>query len=202
VRFSIVLSSAALLASACATGSKSGAEPPVAEVKATGAPGEAIATRTQTLSVTVKAVDAATRSLTVQTPDGETDTFKVGPEVKRFGEIAPGDVIAAEVTQGLLLEFQPPGTESVPPQAVAIGGAAGAGLPPGAAAAAGVQATVTVVAIDPKSRVVTLQGPEGNKRSVKAGPKIQLERLQVGDRLLATYVESIAIAVEKGGSKL
>jgi hypothetical protein len=201
MRLSSLFPCAALLVVACAT-SKPAGDAPVAEVKGTGVPGEAIATRTQSLTATITAVDPATRSLTVQGADGAVETFKVGPEVKRFGELAPGDVIAMEVKQGLLLEYQPPGSESVAPQGAAAGALAGANAAPGAAAAAGVQATVTVVAIDAKSRVVTLQGPEGNRRSVKAGSNIALEKLKVGDRLLATYVESLAIAVEKGGTKL
>jgi hypothetical protein len=32
---------------------------------------------------------------------------------------------------------------------------------------------------------------------VKAGPMIQLEKLKVGDRLLATYVENVAIKLKK-----
>jgi hypothetical protein len=32
---------------------------------------------------------------------------------------------------------------------------------------------------------------------VKAGPGIQVEKLKVGDRLLATYVENVALKLEK-----
>ena len=110
MRIPILLASAALLVTACAT-AKSGAD--LVEVKSTGVPGEALATRTQTLSVTVTAVDAAKRTLTVQSKEGDTETFVVSPEVKRFGEIAPGDVLTVELAEGLLLEYQPAGTESV-----------------------------------------------------------------------------------------
>ena len=59
------------------------------------------------------------------------------------------------------------------------------------------RSTVTVVKIDVAKRLVTLQGPGGNVYKVKAGPKIQLEKLKVGDKLLATYVEAVAITLEK-----
>ena len=36
---------------------------------------------------------------------------------------------------------------------------------------------------------------------MKAGPKVQLEKLKVGDRLLATYVEAVAIKLEKAKKK-
>ncbi len=72
---------------------------------------------------------------------------------------------------------------------------------PGGVAAAGVRATVTVTAIDTKNRVVVFQGPGGNVYQVKAGPKIQLEKLKVGDKLLATYVEAVAVTLEKPAAK-
>ncbi len=186
--------SAAVLFTACAT---SKTEAPPVEVKATGVPGEAMATSTRKMTVTVKAIDHATRKVTIQAKDGETETFTVDPAVKRLGEIAAGDQVTVEVTEGLLLQYQPAGTEAVAPQAVVTGAVADASTAPGGAVAGGVQATVTVVAIDARGRIVTFQDPDGNKYKVKAGPKIALEKLQVGDRLLATYVATVAIAVDK-----
>lgn len=171
------------------------------EMKATGTPGKAAATRTAQVTATIKAIDVAARSLTLQSPSGETETFKVGPQVQRFAEFAVGDVIVVDYEQGLALEFQPAGSETVAPTAVAAGGRAGKDQAPGAAAAAGVQATVKVTAVDVAQRLVTFQGPGGNVYQVKAGPKVQIEKLKVGDRLLATYVESVAVKLEKPKKK-
>jgi hypothetical protein len=171
------------------------------EMTPTGTPGKAAASRTARVTATIKAIDVAGRSLTLQNKAGETETLKVGPEVQRFNEFAVGDVIVADYEQGLALEFQPAGTETVPPTAVAAGGRAGKDQAPGAAAAAGVQATVSVTAIDVAKRLVTFQGPGGNSYQVKAGPKVQIEKLKVGDRLLATYVEAVAIKLEKPKKK-
>jgi hypothetical protein len=63
--------------------------------------------------------------------------------------------------------------------------------------AAGIQATVTVTAIDAPKRLVVFQGPQGGVYQVKAGPKVQLEKLKVGDKLLATYAEAVALKLEK-----
>jgi hypothetical protein len=167
------------------------------EMKASGTPGKATAKRTAQVTATIKAIDVAGRTVTLQSKAGETQTFKVGPEVKRFAEFAVGDVIVIDYEQGLALEFQPAGSETVPPTAVATGGRAGKDEAPGAAAAAGVQATVTVTAIDGAKRLVSFQGPGGNVYQVKAGPKVKLEKLKVGDRLLATYIEAVAIKLER-----
>jgi hypothetical protein len=167
------------------------------EVKATGTPGQATAVRTIRITATIKALDVAGRTVTLQTKEGETKTFKVGPGIKRLDEFAVGDVIVIDYQQGLALEFQPAGTATVPATAGAVAGRNTADQAPGGAAAAGVQATVTVTAIDTAKRLVSFQGPGGNIYQVKAGPKIKLEKLKVGDRLLATYVESVAIQLEK-----
>jgi hypothetical protein len=45
------------------------------------------------------------------------------------------------------------------------------------------------------------QGPRGEYHQVKAGPKVQLEKLKVGDKLLATYVQAVAVALEKPAAK-
>ena len=165
------------------------------EVKKVGK-GMAGASRVQKLTATVKAVDAANREVTLESK-GKTETIKAGPAVKRFDEIAVGDTVVVQFEQGLLLEYQPPGAEDVAPTAVAAGGRAGADQAPGGAAAAGIQSTVTVTAIDLPNRMVVFQGPQGNLYQVKAGPKVHIEKLKVGDKLLATYAEAVAISLEK-----
>lgn len=166
------------------------------EMRNTGTPGKAEAKRTVQATLLVKAVDAAKRTLTLQAPDGATRTVTVGPEVKRLAEIAPGDSVRVEFTEGLELALQPDGSPTVAPEAVAAADRAPKSEAPGAAAAAGIRATVTVTSISLKDRVVIFQGPEGNQYDVKAGPNIQLEKLRVGDRLLATYIQAVALQVE------
>ncbi len=215
MRYLIAVSSAALLLStsasaqtapapakaAPAAAAPKAAAPAAVEVKATGTPGQASAKRIQKASATVKSVDKAARTITLQGKGNETETLKVGPEVKRFDEIAAGDTIEVEYEQGLFLEFQPAGSAVVPPQTAVAGGRASADQAPGGGVAAGVQATVTVTAIDLPNRMVVLQGPAGNLYQVKAGPKIKLEKLKVGDHLLATYVEAVAVKLEKAAKK-
>ena len=177
------------------------ASPAPVEVDNAGTPGKATAKRTAQATATITAIDAAARTVTLKAKSGETQTFKVGPDVKRFDEFAVGDVIKIEYEQGLALEFQPAGSENVPVTAIATGGRAEKDQAPGAAVAAGVRGTVTVTKIDSAKRLVSFEGPGGNVYQVKAGPKVQLEKLKVGDKLLATYVEAVAIKLEKAKKK-
>ena len=51
--------------------------------------------------------------------------------------------------------------------------------------------TVTVTKIDMKTRIVTLTGPEGRSYKVKAGKEVAIEKLKVGDKVLAEYQETV-----------
>jgi len=169
----------------------------VPEMKNTGTPGKAEATRLIKITATVVSVDKAARTLTLKHKDGQLETLTAGPQVKRFDEVAAGDTLVVEYEEGLALEFQAPGTAPVAPEAVAASARAEKDQAPGGVVAAGVRATVNVTAIDLKNRMVVFQGPGGKFHQVKAGPKVQLEKLKVGDKLLATYVQAVAVSLEK-----
>ncbi len=62
--------------------------------------------------------------------------------------------------------------------------------------------TATITAIDKTTRDVTLKGPQGNETTVTAGPKIRnFDKLNVGDRVQAQYVEAFALQLVKGGGQ-
>jgi hypothetical protein len=178
----------------------SASNPPF-EMNNTGVPGQARAVRAMKASATVAAVDQANRTLTLKNKEGKTETFKVGPDVKRLGEVAVGDTIAITYEEGLELDLQSAGDPSVAPEAVAVGDRAAKDQAPGGVVAAGVRATVVVTAIDQANRMVVFQGPQGQYHQVKAGPSVKLEKLKVGDRLLATYVQAVAVELEKPAKK-
>ena len=171
------------------------------EMKASGTPGKVAATRTMRVTATVYSVDVNSRILTLQHDMGGIETLKVGDAVQGLEKFAPGDTVVVDLDQGLVLEFQPAGSEFVPPTAVAAGASSDKGPSTVASAGQTVQSTVTVTSVNRAKRLVTLQTPGGKVYKVKAGPKIQLDKLEVGDRLLATYVEAVAIKLEKKAKK-
>jgi hypothetical protein len=173
------------------------AEPGTIEMTTAGRPGKAAAARLATMTATIAAIDVPGRTVTLQVKNGKTQTLQVGPDVTRLSEFAVGDVIQVEYEQRLELEYQPPGSPTVPMEGGVTAGRNDRDQLPGGVASSGVQGTVTVTAIDPGKRLVTFQAQGGKPYQVKAGPMIQLEKLKVGDRLLATYVENVAIKLKK-----
>jgi Cu/Ag efflux protein CusF len=87
--------------------------------------------------------------------------------------------------------------------ATAQAGAVVVGKKPGAVGAAQtVKATATITAIDPKTREVTLKGPEGKEETVHAGPRVKnFARMKVGDTVNVEYLEALTIELKKGGGQ-
>jgi hypothetical protein len=64
-----------------------------------------------------------------------------------------------------------------------------------------VKTTAVVKAIDLERRKVELEGTDGRAFTVTAGPEVRnLDRVEVGDQVVATYYESIAYEVREPGS--
>ena len=70
---------------------------------------------------------------------------------------------------------------------------------PGKAAAVSVvEATVTVVAINPKTRVITLKGASGKTIDVEAGDEVKnFSQIRVGDNVKVQYREALTIELKK-----
>jgi hypothetical protein len=167
------------------------------EVKPSATPGTAAGQRTMQVSATIYKVDSRSRIVQLENDYGGYETIKVGPAVGSLDRFAPGDRVTVEMQQGIALEFQPPGSEFVPPTGSSKPTEGPGGKDTVSAVDGTMRSTVTVTKIDPKSRIVTLQGPGGNVYRVKASPKVTLDKVKAGDKFLATYTETIALKLEK-----
>ncbi len=78
--------------------------------------------------------------------------------------------------------------------------ATAAAATPGAVVADSVKVEAEVMAVDMKTRTVTLKGPEGNVFDVVVGKGVKnLGQVKVGDRVVTEYFEALAIKLKKGG---
>ncbi|MDM0109808.1 hypothetical protein QTH97_33165 [Variovorax sp. J22R24] len=56
-----------------------------------------------------------------------------------------------------------------------------------------------VTAIDPKNRIATLKGPEGNEFAVLVDQRVKnFAQVKVGDMVEATYIQAVALDFQKG----
>ena len=62
------------------------------------------------------------------------------------------------------------------------------------------EAVVTVVSVNRKARTVTVKGPKGRTVTINVPPEAQnLDQVKKGARFQVRYIESVAVALSKGG---
>ena len=151
---------------------------------------------------TVTEINAETKEITLMGTDGGLVTMTAGEDVERFDEIAVDDVIKFEYFTYLKAEFRDPTPEEVaePVQMIAEAGKAPEGIDPAAVVGAVVKAVVTIEALNRPFMVATVSGPNGNFVSIPMEDEKLMTELHIGEVLILTYAEAVAIALEKVGT--
>ncbi len=82
---------------------------------------------------------------------------------------------------------------------------AAAKAPPGTSPAAGglrrFKVVTTVEGLDRPTQTVTVKGPLGNCLTARVADPLNLTRMRIGDRIVVTYTEAVAISLEKAKKK-
>jgi hypothetical protein len=170
---------------------------PTTQAAVATAPGKAAGAATTEVTAKVVAVDAAQRTVTLQSAGGKKRTIEVGDEVRNFNQIKVGDTVHAQYTEALALELKKgAGPMTAPTEEQAITPAPPAGAKPGGTVARKVTAMTEVIAVDSAKQMVTLRGPRGNEVDVDVQDPEQLKNIKKGDHVQVTYVEALAISVK------
>jgi len=156
--------------------------------------------RAAVMTATVQAIDLNTRIVTLKGPKGEVRDIKVGEEAVNLPQVKVGDLVTVKYYESLAIEVMKPGTVSGAGEKSAIVKAK-PGEMPGGTAARQSTVTATVTAIDKKKGTISLKGPEGKTVVAKAEDPKNLDKVKVGDELMITYTEALAISVEKAKKK-
>lgn len=184
------------LAAAFAAGAFAQAQPPVAVAVAASAPGEAVVAGKVTLTATVVAIDAATRTLTLKGGSGRIVDIAVPPEAKKFDAIKVGDLVTVEYARALTLALKKSGDGIRESTSQSANAGAPAGAVAGGATARQVTILANVTAVNKKEGYVTLRGPKGNSIDLAVKDPAQLKLVKVGDQVEAVYTEALAISVD------
>jgi hypothetical protein len=151
------------------------------------------------VTATVQAIDYGTREMTLKPTDGEPVTLTVDKRVQRLNDIHVGDQVKADYYVSLARELRAPTAEEKENPVMAVAGAARApeGTEPAAGALRAIRIVTTVKAIDLPKQSVTLELPGGKSTTVRAQSVDNLKKLKVGDNIIVTYTEGLAVSVEK-----
>jgi Cu/Ag efflux protein CusF len=147
-----------------------------------------------TATVTVKAIDPATRSVTLRAENGNEDTFTVGPEVARFDQLKVGDTIRATYVESLVFQVRKPGAAAPPIDAVLAGGRLKD--TPGGAIAVQETKAVTVKSVDMHAPSLTVTTADGRTLTRKVSDKTTLAGVKAGDQIDITYTQGLLVAAE------
>jgi hypothetical protein len=151
------------------------------------------------VTASVEAVDQAKREVTLKGPLGNAVTFVVDERVKRLNEVKVGDLVSADYYVSVAAELRKPTPEEEKTPIVQL--EAGAKAPPGTSPGAGglrrFRVVTTVEGLDRPTETVTVKGPLGRYVTLRVANPANLTAMRIGDSVIVTYTEALAISLEK-----
>jgi len=177
-----------IVAAAVAGAQTAPPQPPV-----TRPPAPVIKTATMTMTSAIQAIDAKARTVTLKHTDGTQETIYCGPEVKRFNELKVGDTVTFTYREAVVMSIAPAGAKAGETQTNVV---RGTGDRPGGTVSERMSAIVTVRGIDTAVPSITIQREDGNTASFKVENPKNIAGLKVGDRVLITYTQALAVSVK------
>jgi len=156
-----------------------------------------------TVTASVEAIDLTNREVTLKGPLGNTVTFTVDQRVKRLSEVKVGDFVRADYYVSVAAELREPTAEEKKHPLEVVEAAAKA--PPGTSPAAGglrrFKVVTTIEGLDRPTQTVTVKGPRGNYLTARVADPSRLTKVRIGDNIVVTYTEALAISLEKAEKK-
>jgi hypothetical protein len=163
------------------------------------APEGASVTRTQTATATVESIDRTTRQVVLRGEDGTIETIVAGPNVRNLAQVHAGDTVVLEFGEALIVALANPADGAGPAGAGAAEARTARGQRPGAAAAEGVRARVTINAVNRRTGAVTFTGPSGVQRTARPQQREMIDfarSLRPGQQVDIVYGRAVALRVE------
>jgi hypothetical protein len=160
-----------------------------------GVPG-GVVVETYKMTATVTGIDAASRKITLVSPDGKKTTVKCGPEAINFDQVRIGDQLKLTVASELAVAMANAGAP-LNDSGAGLVALAPKGAKPGGIMAETQQYTATVKAINLKRREATLQLPDGTTRTVPVRKDVDLTQRKVGEEVAIRVTVAMALSVEK-----
>ena len=148
------------------------------------------------MTAVVEAIDYETREVVLRGPEGNTQTITASPEEQNLDQVKTGDRVNVEFIQNISIEvFANDGTQPGSGSMTAVARAE-KGQEPGMAAIDTKIVTAIVEAIDIEANTFKLRWPDGTIAEYEARKPENLKKADVGDLVVITYTEAVAVSVE------
>jgi hypothetical protein len=155
------------------------------------------ASQSMMVNAVVEAINHETREVTLKRSDGEIISFVASEEARNLPQVSVGDIVNAEYVQSVSIEVV--ANEGYEPEAGELEAIARTkeGEMPGVAAINTQVATATVEEINIEANTFKLKGVDGTVKEYVARNPDNLKRAMVGDLVIMTVTNAVAIAVEE-----
>lgn len=160
-----------------------------------------VVTDSVSAKVTVVGIKKKERELRLRNEQGEEVDVVVPKEVRNFPQIKKGDIIEVEYHRAAATVLEKASDTNAAGMAATVERAP-AGAKPGARAMQTRSIVATVLEIDAKDRLLTVQGPQGGVVTVKVPADMKtFDSLKKGDKISAVYTEAVAVSVKEPPKK-
>jgi hypothetical protein len=155
------------------------------------------ASQSMMVNAVVEAINHETREVTLKRSDGEVFSFVASEEARNLGQVSVGDIVNAEYVESVSIEVV--ANEGYEPEAAEAAAIARTeeGEMPGFAAIDTQIATATVEEINIEANTFKLKGVDGTVNEYVARNPDNLKRAKVGDLVIMTVTNAVAVTVEK-----
>jgi Cu/Ag efflux protein CusF len=150
------------------------------------------------INAVVEAIDHETRMVALRRADGELITFTASDEARNLDQVYVGDIVNAEYEEVLSIEVV--ANDGTEPEKLELAGMARSeeGEMPEFSAFDAQRVIATVEEINLEANTFKLKGPDGTIKEYVARNPDNLRRSAVGDLVIFTISEAVAISVEVG----
>lgn len=145
------------------------------------------------MAATVEKIDLQKRMVTLRNSEGTVRTFRVGKEAVNLPQVRVGDKVMLDYIESLAVRMAKPG--EVRDEVKGVIGRAKPGDKPGYVEEIETTVTATILDLDKVKETATLKGPDGDIVVVKVQDPANFDKVKVGDTIVITYTEALAIAV-------
>ncbi len=153
------------------------------------------------VTATVLAIDHKTRLVTFKDAEGKPVTFTAAKEVRNLEQVNTGDTITAEYVQNFSIEVLATANPEAASVEIAALSRAEKGEKPGMAIAGSKIEVLAVEEINLEASTFKLKDAGGTVREFTAHNPENMKKFAVGDAVVITYSETLAISVKETAAK-
>ena len=154
------------------------------------------ATQSAKMTAVVDSINHETREVTLRGADGSLKTLTVGEEARNLGQVNAGDLLTVEILQNLTVEVVADDGSELGSGSLSAAGRAAEGDMPGVAAMDTVITMARVEDINIEANTFKLKFQDDSVQEYVARDPENLKKSEVGDLVIITETEAVAITVE------